>query len=68
MEKIATKLTDSERELFQTIFYESETGIMLNDHETPCPYGCPWYFGYDVSLRGDDLDEMVENYIEDYLH
>jgi len=69
--KRASDLTEKEREWFTFLFYQKidaalPEGLSLDDMDSPRPWGCPWLFGWEVELRGATIEEMVDNYIEDY--
>ena len=58
-------LTENEKEIFTKIFYDIED-LGIDDLETPLPWGCPWYFGSIIYLKGDCIKEMAENYFQEY--
>jgi hypothetical protein len=62
----ARSLSESEREEFSEEFYSRDEAPDDAVDGNPCPYGCPWLFGWEVELRGATIEEMVDNYIEDY--
>lgn len=64
MKTTAKKLTDLEQEQFCVAFYFNPD-IIGDDTESPAPWGMPWFFGKQVSLEGENITEMVDNYIKD---
>jgi len=70
--KRASDLTEKEREWFTFLFYQKidsvlPEGLSLDDvYDNPRPWGCPWSFSGNRLLAGDTIEEMVDNYIEDY--
>ena len=59
----AKDLTPEQRDEFSTLFYQYPDAPKDNLSDNPCPWGCPWYFGGDVGLKGNTISEMVENYL-----
>lgn len=57
-------LTSREREHFTNIFYEMMPHV--TDWDTTNPWGCPWFFGFDVYLTGNSMEERVKNYIDQF--
>ena len=58
---LAIELNEKEREQFTSEFY-SAWGREWDDEDdtsSPTPWGCPWYFGAVVELRGDTVKEMA---------
>lgn len=62
MVKYAKDLTDKEQGLFIEEFYGS---IGLDDLEDSDPWGCPWHYNPDALLKGDTIEEMAQNYLEE---
>ncbi len=60
----AKDLSEKEQEAFAREFYLRDEAP--DDLDTPTPWGCPWYFGFHVELRGNTIEEMVDNYIRKY--
>ncbi len=60
----ANSLSESEREEFVEEFYSRVEAPNDDFNGNPCPWGCPWDF--DADLRGSTIEEMVDNFIEDY--
>lgn len=61
MKKLATELTDQEKEVFKHTFYNLTE---MNDLEADTPFGCPWMW-LNGTLQGKDAEEMAKNfYIE----
>lgn len=56
---LARQLTDEQKEDFVNIFY---CLTPIDDLDNPNPWGCPWYFGWDVELKGNSVREMAENF------
>lgn len=65
--KLAEDLTEEEREKFTRIFYEEYWEFEGDDLDTPCPWGCPWYFGSKIELYGSNLKDAVEIYYNNSL-
>lgn len=62
----AKDLSEAEQKAFAHEFYlRDDAPDDLQDN--PEPWGCPWYSGSPVELRGDTIEEMVDNYIRDYV-
>lgn len=57
---IAKKLTEEQKIRFTEAFYALVNG--LDDLETSSPWGCPWHWGKDVSLNGNSIQEMANNF------
>ena len=64
--QIARALNDAERAEFSEKFYD-HPDVTFDDMDTPTPYGCPWYWGSDIYLKGDDIDEMVDNFVCEWI-
>jgi len=62
----AKDLTDEQKEQFTAEFYDYMRYDTPDDQQSPLPWGCPWMFGFVVSLRGDSIEDMIDNYINDY--
>lgn len=60
--KLAEELSEEERQEFLDYFYLLADEIGLDDTDSPCPWGCPWYFRGDVELTGETIKEMSKNY------
>jgi len=57
-------LSELERLIFANIFYAIEDIPITN--KTSCPWGCPWLFDPNLELKGDEIEEMVENYYNEH--
>ena len=62
----AKNLSDEQKEKFTSEFYDFNRDETPSDQESPIPWGCPWMFGFKVELKGETIEEMVSNYIDDY--
>lgn len=58
----AESLNDEERQEFSDYFYDLADEIGLDDRDSPHPWGCPWLFGSDIELTGENIKEMSKNY------
>ena len=64
MRKLAIELTEDEREEFVEYFYDAWDLPYDTDEysDISCPWGCPWYRGNSIELKGNTIKEMAENY------
>lgn len=60
--KRATDLTDEEKDIFFEYFYEI---CELTDQDSPTPWGCPWYHGSTIYLKGNSIKRMAFNFYKD---
>jgi len=60
-------LTDNLKELFADKFYDDPRSPNDNVSDNPLPWGCPWYFSPKLLLRGNTIDDMVEDYINRFI-
>ena len=62
---LATEMHEYQKEEFTQSFYEFWP-YGDADVNSPAPWGMPWQFGYDVELSGKTIDEMAQNFFNDF--
>lgn len=64
----AVDLTNEQRQEFWDEFYGlDENPLKENaDKESELPWGAPWLW-MDEELKGKNIQEMVKNYLDEYL-
>jgi hypothetical protein len=65
MKRLAKDLTDEEQDEFYECFYDDHWPSSEPDHDSPCPWGCPWYFGTEIILDGETIKDMAKNFYKD---
>lgn len=61
----AVDLIDSHKMEFTELFYDMIESPNDAVDGNPSPWGCPWYFGYTVILKGETMEEIVQNYFDE---
>jgi hypothetical protein len=62
----ARTLNDEQKDAFTKLFYSTDGTPNDANSDNPNPWGAPWNFGFKVILRGNTVEDMVEEYIEEY--
>lgn len=65
MKKLAIDLTEQEQEIFSKAFYQI-ADKRVEDTDTPCPWGCPWYYNESAILEGKTVEDMAENFWNEF--
>lgn len=62
-------LTEEEREEYSDRFYElwEKEGFGEPDHDSPEPWGCPWYWYSGDIISADELFDAYKDEIKGYL-
>ena len=57
-------LSHTQRYEFMQMFYQR---IDIEDFDSPTPLGCPWQYEHNIELFGNDIYELVDYYINNYV-